>query len=96
MKDFLERWGLWILLVCIFALYLLSRLLPASKRSPGSIFLRTREKAERIKEDTSKRLEQLVEETRSRRKELREIRGIEDEEERRRRFAELANRKEPP
>ena len=95
MKDWLAKWGLWILLVLVFGLYLLSKLLPTSRESrPGSLFLRAKEGARRIKEDTARRLERLAEEMRSRREELEEIKKIEDEAERRRRLAELANRKE--
>lgn len=97
MKDWLAKWGLWILLVLVFGLYLLSKLLPTSREGrPGSLFLRAKEGARRIKEDTARRLERLAEEMKSRREELEEIREIEDEAERRRRLAELANRKELP
>ena len=87
----MRRWGLWILLALAVVAYLIVKLLP--RRSKRDLFIRAKEEAGRLKDETAKKLDRLKSEMADRRHELAEIKTIDDEAERLKALADFANRR---
>lgn len=91
--DWIRRWGLWILLGLAALSFLVIKLLPKPK-SRKSILRSAEEGAKEEKDKAKKKLEDHREMMESRVTELKDIKAIEDEEERLKRLADFANREQ--
>lgn len=87
----MHRWGLWILLALAVVAYLAVKLLP--RRSKRDLFIRAREEAGRLKDETWRKIYKLEAEMADRRHELAEIDCIDDEGKRLKALADFADRR---
>jgi hypothetical protein len=88
--DWMRRWGLWILLALAIVAYMIARLLPW--RNKRDLFIRAREEAGRLRDETALKLDKIRAEMEDRRHELAEIKSIGDEAIRLKALADFANR----
>jgi len=92
MMDWFKKWWLWILLAIGTVLFIITRLLPSNGEKP-KLFQEAKDRAKELKDKASADIERHRARMEERKKELKEIQSIEDEDERLKRLAEFANRR---
>ena len=88
----IKKYGLWILIGLGVVLYLIVRFLPSDGKKPA-ILEKAKKKSKELKAGAVKELKALDAKMEKNRKELEEIKAVEDEDERLKRLADFANRR---
>jgi len=88
------RWSyLWIALVCVVVLVVLVRVFLPKRKEKATILTEAREGVERLKETATKELKEHQKKMDANRRELENIKEIEDEDERLQALADFGNRR---